>query len=269
MNPSFDIQAWWNPFEIEQDTGLKWTLGSFELTLFRWEGEWLLANERTTGEEIEPGKWQVTPVTEPPASHPSLVRYVANQADTTVRLIPRIGDRSVVARPRMPLSLLPGDKTKIYVSSPAWVEVTVGKKAKHLCEWPVNRLSDTWFGPDTLEGEAAYALKTQARVRLAEIPRRTYRIITPISVHNAGEDSLMIDRMNLPVPYLSVYRDRDGSLWSEAVTLTRGEASDLAAIDVARGAPKEIEQAKQLSKPRIAMEKNFFVRAFSGLLNPF
>ena len=269
MNRSSEIRPWWSPFEIDRDTGLKWTLGSFELTLFRWEGEWLLANERTTGEEIEPGRWQVAPVAEPPASHPSLVRYVADEADGSVRLMPRVGDRSVVARPRMPLHLLPGDEAKIYVSSPAWVEVTVGKKAKHLCELPVNRLSDTWFGPNTLEGEAAYALKTQARVRLAEIPRRTYRIITAISVHNAGQDLLKIDRMNLPVPYLSVYRDRDGSLWSEAVELTRSEGSEMAAIEVAPGAPPEVEGAARLSEPRMVMEKNFLVRAFSGLLNPF
>ena len=269
MTASSEPQAWWSRFEIEPGSGMKWTLGSFELTLFRSSGEWLLVNERTTGEEVEPGVWRVTPIKELPRSHPSLVRYVADQTDGVVRLVARVGDRSVVARPRLPLHLLPGDKAKIYVSSPIWVEVTVGKRSKHLCELPVNRLSDTWFGSSTLEGEVAYALKTQARMNLASIPRRTYRIITPISIRNEGQDLLMIDRMNLPVPYLSVFKADDDSLWTEAITLVRNEGSQMALLEMGRGAPREVKGAKQLSEPRIVAEKNFLVRAFSSLLLPF
>ena len=269
MTASSEPQAWWSRFEIEPGSGMKWTLGSFELTLFRSSGEWLLVNERTTGEEVEPGVWRVTPIKELPRSHPSLVRYVADQTDGVVRLVARVGDRSVVARPRLPLHLLPGDKAKIYVSSPIWVEVTVGKRSKHLCELPVNRLSDTWFGSSTLEGEVAYALKTQARMNLASIPRRTYRIITPISIRNEGQDLLMIDRMNLPVPYLSVFKAEDDSLWTEAITLVRNEGSQMALLEMGRGAPREVKGAKQLSEPRIVAEKNFLVRAFSSLLLPF
>jgi len=264
-----ETSPWWSEFELELGHGLQWNLGSFQLIVFRQAGEWLLAHESTSSEETGPGLWKVTPVSEMPADHPSLVRFAADRETKIVTMVPRAADRSVVVKPHLPLHLLASEETRIYVSSPVWLEVTVGRRKHSLCELPVRVLSDTWFGPNTLEGEVAYALKTRARVQAADMPMRTYRIITPITIRNEGQDTLLIDRMNLPVPYLSIYTANNGFLWTEPVTLVRNQGADLVSLEVGTRAPEEATSAKRLSEPRRTGEASFLVRAFASLLNPF
>jgi hypothetical protein len=264
-----ETSPWWSEFELDMGQGLQWNLGSFQLIVLRQAGEWLLAHETTSGEETEPGLGKVTPVSEVPADHPGLVRFAADRQTKVVKMVPRAADRSVVVKPHLPLHLLASEETRIYVSSPAWLEVTVGRPDRSLREFPMRVLSDTWFGPNTLEGEVAYALKTRARVQLADMPMRTYRIITPITIRNEGRGTLLVDRMNLPVPYLSVYTSSDGFLWTEPVTLVRNQGAELASLEVGTGAPKEARGGKRLSEPRRSGEASLLVRAFSSLLNPF
>ena len=264
LNPDF----WWSEITLRPSEGLKWILGSLDLVVYRSTEEWLVAHQSTERPEDD-SKWQLAAVSEPPEDYRALMRFVTAASGNKIRLRPCAADRSVVVRPRVPLHILPGERSKIYVSSPAWVDVRVGKPGQTLCEVPVKRLSDTWFGPSTLEGEIAYALKTQARVEIAEVPRRSYRLITPTEIRNRGDDVLLIDRINLPVPYLSVYATPDGTLWSNSVKLEQGATSELASLKVREGAPGEAKSARRLSAPRLVAEKNFLVRAFIDLLNPF
>lgn len=269
MTAANKASHWWSDFKVERGQGMHWDLGAFRLVIFHKEGEWLLRHENTESTAPDTVSWQVDRVTEAPSDGPNLVRFVADQKTNLIRLVPRAADRSVVVRPHLPLHLLAGQKSEIYVSSPVWVEVTVGQRRHRLCEIPVRALSDTWFGPNTREGEVAYALRTRARVQLAEMPMRTYRIITPIRIENEGHDSLLIDRMNLPVPYLSVYAADDGFLWTETVKLIRSEGSEMASLEVGKGAPPEAKRTHRLSEPRQTAEANFLVRAFTGLFAPF
>lgn len=263
------VKAWWQERELEVGSGLRWRLGPLELELYRLEGEWQLAHRQLTEGSYDSALSSVTPASPGESDGEQLERFVTAKTGSKVSLLPRAADRSVVVRPRLPLHLLPGQGAKIYVSSPAWVNVMVGRPLQSIFEVPVKRLSDTWFGPNTLEGEIAYAIKTQGRVLIDEVQRRNYRIITPTKVQNKGQDVLLIDRINLPVPYLSVYATEDGSLWSESVELVRTEGSEMATLDLGRGAPREGKGAKRLSEPRQVAEKNFLVRAFTDLLKPF
>ena len=261
-------EDWWGVVEVESGTGRCWELPGFRIIVFRRASEWLLASERSPEREIDCETWTTSLVTEEPSGHPDLVRFVAAPSANSAQLVPRAADRSVVAKPRIPLHLLPDEGARIYVSSPVWVEVNVGKPMHSLGQLPVRRLSDTWFGPNTREGEVAYALKTQARMQLEELPMRPHRLNTPIEIRNDGDEPLHIDRMNLPVPYLSVYATESGYLWSEEVTLLQGRSSELASLRVRKGAPAEAERARRLSGPRIAAESNFLVRAFSSIFDP-
>ena len=260
---------WWSNFAIEVGQGLQWELGSCRLTAFRHEGEWQLAHECGSSEETGPGTSRVTTISEAPPEAPELKRFAASRATNIIKLLPRAADRSVVAKPYPPLHLLAADETKIYISSPAWLEVTVGKRHHKLCELPARTLSDTWFGPNTREGDVAYALRTRARVQLAEMPMRTYRIITPVTIRNDGQDTLLIDRMNLPVPFLSVYSSQDGFLWTESVTLTRSQEAELASLKIGKGPPREAVGTERLSEPRQVSDPSFLVQAFTSLFTSF
>ncbi len=269
MTQGKETSSLWESHEVESGSGCCWSLGRFSLVIFRTEGEWLVASRLDRGREPASEIARIERVSERPGEECEIVRFVASQASTVVRLVPRTADRSLVVRPSLPLRLLSGEKAKIYISAPIWVEIQVGKPMHSLCDMPVRQLSDTWFGPSTREGEVAYALRTQARVQLAELPRRRYRVITPIAISNEGGDSLLLDRINIPVPRLSVYVAGDGSLWSETVNLARRHGSDLAELKVGKGVPREVKGARRLGEPRVGPEHSFVVRAFSTLFSSF
>ncbi len=248
--------------------GLRWRFGPLALFVYRLAAEWQIGYEFTAGDE-EPEGWSVDELLELPAEVAKLERFVPGGGHSTVTLRPQAADRSLVAKPRMPLLVLPGEETKIYVSAPIWIAVTVGEPAETLREVPVRRLSDTWVGSSTLDGEVAYALKTHARARLEEMPKRTYRTITPVVIRNESDEVLPIDRVSLPVPYLSIWATPDGFLWTQKVTLVRSDNPLMAGLDVGSGPPEEAVGAERVTAARRTASSSLFVRAFSTLLSPF
>jgi hypothetical protein len=171
----------------------------------------------------------------------------------------------VVIRPRDPLFLLSGQETVMYLSTPLSLRVQVGEPAALLREVAMLRLSDTWFGPSTREGEICYAGRTHARHDLAEVPRRAHRAITPLKIVNHAASVLPLDRISLPVPLLSVYGAADGRLWTEGVSLQRASDSDMATLKIDRSPPAYAGEVVRLAGPRQPAARGGVVRAFSLL----
>lgn len=261
-------ESWWTPESLPSGEGWHWRIGPLELWTFHLDGEWQLAHHRLD-EELEEVSWSRRAIREMSEDLASVERFAAGVDADQLRLQPCVADRSVVARPRVPFHILPRQTAKLYVSTPLWIQVQVGRSGRTLIDIPTRRLSDTWFGSSTREGEVAYALKTHARVRLTEMPARTYRAITPVVFENDGTDVLEVDRMNLPVPYLALYANEEDRLWTQAVTLTRREGAEMAELDLKKGPPKEAGRAHRLSDARHKAEDNIVVRAFSSLLRGF
>ena len=93
--------------------------------------------------------------------------------------------------------------------------------------------------------------------------------VTPVRIRNRGEDGLTLDRMNLPVPFLSIFCDEEGALWTEAVELLRDDDSEMATFRVTKGPPDEARSASRLGEPRRVARGNPLVRAFGRLLRTF
>ncbi len=259
-------ERWWNPQRVEVGGGWQWELGPLEFEVYREENEWHLAYAYIEDLGPEATSWARRPVVERPEVMETIERFAAGTNADQLNLQPRVADRTLVALPRAPLWVLPGERARVYVSSPLWIDIAVGSPARSLRELPVKRLSDTWVGPSTREGEVAYALKTNARVRLEDVPKVPHRCVTPVVFENEGKDVLRVERMNLPIPYLSLYVGDEGHLWTESVTLVRGEDDQLARLDIAKGAPDEAGQAERVSGARQNAEPHLLVRAFSSLM---
>jgi hypothetical protein len=134
-----------------------------------------------------------------------------------------------------------------------------------LYELPSTRPSDTWFGPSTLVGEFCYASRTAGRLSLEELEFRPHRAITPIRVVNRADDPLFFEKVKLPVQYLSVYRSETQFLWTESVRLERGDAGDMAALDISHRTPPQAGSAHKIGPARLQAGRNLVVRAFSKL----
>lgn len=202
----------------------------------------------------------------PPDAH--VTRYSFQKTDSRCTLAPMLADRAIVVRPDIPLFILPGEEVTLYVSTPLWIRVEVGKESRLLQEIPSYRPSDTWFGASTLEGELCYAVQTAGRLRLENLPRRLHRAITPIHVRNGGTDALHIAHIQVPVQYLSLFEGEGSYLWTQAVTLSRQASDDQAAVRFDEGKlPEEVGRTQKLRGPRLDVRTNTIFRTFSSLIN--
>jgi hypothetical protein len=263
VKPQTQANHWWDPVPVDTGATAILTLGPLIVQLHRGNDEWLVGWERE-GAGAEPVRASMLR-TQNNFQADNYHRYVSCSACGVVSVMPMLADRPVVVRPRQPVFILPGEDTTLYISSPVWVRIEVGDPPQALQEISVLRLSDSWFGPSTREGELCYAAPTQARKILAEVLKRPHRAVTPVRIHNRAANHLPIEKLSLPVPLLSTYGDDFGNLWTESVSLTRTPASDMAALVIAPGAPRDAPGAKLLTGPRELAERGGLVRAFSGL----
>ena len=269
MKESPGSSPWWDEHEVAEREGRRFTIGPLEIAIFRSTREWQLAFGPVASPDGEPDQVEMLPISSAPEEAAVVERYAVSDDRGTVRLRPIVADRSVVVRPRLPLFVPPDEQIQIFVSAPVWLRLEVGGRRETLREIPVKRLSDTWFGPSTQEGELAYSLRSHARVQLDEIPVRLYRAITPVVVENRADTMLSVDRLSLPVPYLSLFATPADHLWTERATMTRAEDGELAALKIRKGAPPEAGDARRIAEPRLVAESNVLVRAFSSLLHSF
>lgn len=266
MNPDGRTGHWWDPVLVDSGETAVLSLGPLFVRIHHGSDEWLVTWEHEGG-DTEPVRASML------LSHDHFqagdyARYVtrgARGAGSAVTIRPLLADRPVVIRPRQPVFVLPGEDTTLYLSSPIWVRIEVGDPPRRLREIPVLRLSDTWFGTSTREGELCYSARTHGRKSLEEVIWRPHRAVTPVHIQNHARDALPIEKLSLPVPLLSIYGDRYGRLWTEGVGLTHTSESDMATLVITPGAPADAGSAKLLTTPREAAERGRLVRAFSGL----
>ncbi len=264
MTATDTTRPWWGDYEAEVGETSGWEIGPLHFWLQRDANEWKLAHQ--WDDDDERADWQLTRPASWPEDEMPTERFAASGTREPVSLRPLPADRSVVARPRSPFQVLPGQRTRIFLSSPLWVEIRVGPDATPLRELPAKRLSDTWFGPTTRVGELSYALKTSARTDLDGMPRAAYRFLTPVVIENRASDALVVERLNLPVPFLAIYDGTGDTAWSEEVALVRTESGDVAELDIHEGPPEEAAGAARLSEPRQVAAKGHLFRAFGSLL---
>ena len=256
---------WWQPVSPPPASWQHWHLGFLSLYFQRREQDWLLAWI------LEPGsdpvdelnhQWLLQRVEDlPEGLIPS--RYSFARAPAELHLKPRLLDRPVVFKTYQPVHVPPGEKVTFYISSPVCVSLELAKPAMTLLELPSQRLSDTWFGPSTREGELCYGAKTRARISLDDLPLRPHRAVTPVTIHNRAEEILAIDKLSIPVPLLAVYADDKQGLWTQSVKLEHTQGENLAALTIGKAPPG----LKCLSPARESGQAGKLVRAFTRLFS--
>lgn len=190
------------------------------------------------------------------------VRYpVAGTLKATSRLSPR----PVVARPNQPVHLPCGEKVTLFVGTSLWFCLTRDNDNDPLLDVPVARLSDTWFGPDTWHGEICYACPTHARLSMEGVAPNPFKAITPVEIRNENDKPLLIDRMNLPIPYLALYKDAERH-WTSQVTITRTSVQTGGEVHVSTHAPRFARSPIEVAPARKKLEGGMLHKAMSLLL---
>lgn len=183
------------------------------------------------------------------------LRFLVGEREREIRIAPQLADRAVVSRPLQPTELLPRERATLLVSTVLWARVMIGEQ--QLAELPTVRLSDTWFGADTRRGEVCYASQTRARLRMDNMQASAFRAITPITISNQGDDNLKLERINVPVPHLTLYCDGE-RFWTSALSVVREENLATAKLHVEAAPPPN---AVVVAPPRRPIRGGVFDRA--------
>lgn len=265
---------WWGTFEVEEGTGGCWEIGPSTLWLYRSTNDWRvyhrLTNDPTATDPMVNRSAVTLPLSEADmedvfASEDQELqtsRYSFHRTEARVVLRPALADRPVVSRPEHALYVPSGEAVTMYLSTPLWIRIELEESGRHLQEVPSHRMSDTWFGASTLEGELCYATRTAGRLRLDRLPVRLHRAITPLHIKNQADDSLLLERVQLPVEHLALYRTPGDDLWTNAVSMSRVTGTEGASVNIEGGAPTDIQEAERVQEPRKETKKGLFTSTF-------
>jgi hypothetical protein len=258
---------WWGKFTVGENTTAHWRVGPLEFWVTRSATEWLIG---TYGHGDSSDRTLIvnnadSPSQSLPNDEVEWQRFGFRQTTETIALTPLLAPRSLVVKPEIQFVLPPKEEVTLFIGSPLWIQFELGQPPSNVLERVIFRPSDTWFGPSTMDGELCYAGRTRARLRLDELDVLPHRAVTALRIRNDAESILVLDRLKLPMPNLSVYSAADGRLWTEAVTFKRREDGDLAELKLGEGPPPEVQPAQLQSGPRTRSEKGLLIKAFGGL----
>jgi hypothetical protein len=256
---------WWGNFELAEGQAVRWSIGAFTLAVQRLRQEWRVAYDRGEGPETETNEWSVDMEAIAFRELQAQERYVFKSTQGTLAVVPALADRPVVIQPHTPFYVPAAEETTIYVSSPLWIRMKVHEPPVVLQEIPIQRPSDTWFGPSTREGELCYAGRTQGRLHREELHIRPHRAYTPVLIRNDSQQPMLLERLNVPVPYLTVFATRTGALWTETVFMRREHDGQRASLNIGDRAPDFAQGSQALCEPRQHLGKGVLVRAFGAL----
>jgi hypothetical protein len=188
------------------------------------------------------------------------VRHLTTVTEDRIVVLPRLGDRSIVAKPSVLLRVLPGGEGQIYVSTPIWFSVQT-KSGLSLIDVPWQRPSDSWFGPSTRTGELCYAKYTDARLIYDNIEHHAHRAVTPIKIINRHEQAFTIESINVPIPLLNLYQSQLNYLWTQPLTIVRESDDSNIETEIKEALANESIGATLLTEARDISEKKPWLEA--------
>ncbi len=260
--------VWWGRFDFAPGTGQQWEMAGLDIAIARQPQEWHFWTRRTSQQSEDNHEWQHrdgNALAETPAA---FTRFVFRQTSEHLDLLPRLANRSIVVRPISPLFVPAGQETTFYVSTPLWLGCYAEGTVEPLMDIPVVIPSDTWFGPSPVRGELCYATKVHGRTDLSQIPPRPFRAVTPVHVRNHGNDSMPIERINIPAPFLPVYAAESGRLWTPALSVTRdGHSSRQLHVHIDPGISTQAGHVTLLTPARRGVDEHALIRVFDNFFD--
>jgi hypothetical protein len=267
MMNSTNFSSWWGRHTIEASRTLLWQIGPLQLwiqnrgsqirMIWSRNADWLDPRVRT----VPAGGADV-----PPLHAEEVTCIFGSQSNDEVLFSPSLPDRSVVTRLAKPMRVMPGEETTLYILSPLWLRIETANSNRLLHELPIFRFSDTWFGPMSDAGDLCYSSTSAAFLDLREVPLRLHCVISAVRIRNLGSDYLPLERVNIPLPRLSLFFSPRTGFWTDSVTLERKDNSEMASLRVDRQPPADANPSQFIVGPRQATaEANTVVRAFSAI----
>ena len=187
-------------------------------------------------------------------------RLIVNSENPSLELRLRLANRPIVSRPQEKLFLAPNAKTKLFLTTALWLSVCQGTQT--LLELPSQILSDIWFGPNTRQGELAYSNNIAVMLNPPNAASRAGKALTELTITNSSAEQLSLEKINLPIPELKLYRSQDG-FCSDKVDIVVDQAHE-AHLNIKPNSDTD-NAIELLSQARKAVSRSALTRAVDVL----
>jgi len=167
----------------------------------------------------------------------------------SIQVIPCLGEKAFVAKPFHRLDLLPGQKMKVFMSTPMSLEILDAEKGESLAEIPVFNRPLTWFGENTIRGEVCFFTNIHAALREEDMPFRPHRAMTHLNITNRSSERFPIKRLKIPVNYLSLFQRANGRFITSSIDIDLEEGGHLKNVQV-RPPRSNIKNLTPMARPR-------------------
>jgi hypothetical protein len=263
-------RRWWGTYQVEAGQSRFWRVGNVVICVDRFMDEWHVAGcpvGKINGLKDEDQDGGLLSI---PFEDLSFKTFTfKTQAEITLK--PVLPNMPLASELEQHLYIPGGESILLYVSSPVWVRIETGDKTKIILdEIPTYALSETWVSHknNTMDGEVCYSGHTHCSPHLKDVPSGPDRIISPLLITNKAEDTLILEKISVPLPYLSVYSDAENFLWTEQLYVNR-ESNENPEVEFAKGPPKALDEIYRLTPPRRDSNshsglKRLFVSNFVG-----
>jgi hypothetical protein len=252
---------WWGDYHFSEEESARWAIGQLEFAIYRTSKEWRIFHKQAPERE----GWHFEKGDPLPQESAEIERHVFDQTTESLTILPVLPDRDLVTSPWTQVHLSPGEKVTIYVGCPLWVRLQITKTGEVLEDLAIQRLSDTWFGPSVLEGDLCYGLHSHVVLEPGNLDAPHLYARTQVHVENQSSRRFILERIKLPVRYLSLFGAADGQLWTESLIATPEDNSELASIQIRAGAPLIAGEAQRIVSPREVSQPGLLMRVFSSL----
>lgn len=260
-----EINTWWGEFSFDLDEVKCWRVGERCIAIKRSEQEWTVWNQTTPTEINKPIKVSKPKVKETFADA-HCERFTLAQTTEKLLIEPSLADRAMVVRPSKPITVLPGEKVTLFVSTPIWMTIMRDGDDTPMADIPFWRPSDSWFGSSTMKGDMCYSKYTDARLDVDLIEKRARRAITCVTLTNSQHEYLQIHRLNLPVPSLRVYVNDNGEFWTDQVNILQTQEHSKSVSDVSQSPPELAQTMQLVSESREQSKKSSFMSSIKSLI---
>ncbi len=265
QSPASTTSPWWGTFTLETGQLGRWRVGALTVSVQRQTSEWHICHLNSGSDSEELDSFEISLDAEPLAAAAKCHRHVLSHNSQPLQILPALANRPVVTRPLTPFNLYPGQDVVLYVGTTVWLQVHAYPSGPLLLDIPIQRPSDTWFGQSTREGEVCFAARTRAILNLDAVPFHPFRAITPVNISNQGEEPLLLERLLLPIPQLSIFSAADGRFWTEELSILCNEDMRSAHLILGKGAPATVRTAQLLAPPRTPADRGVLIRALGAI----
>ncbi len=137
-------------------------------------------------------------------------RFAYSGKPSRLRVIPCLGEYPFVVKPDSTFMILPGEKAKIYLSTPMNVRLVDLGASQVIDEIPVLHRVKTWFGNSPTSGQLCFFTRIHAALIEENLPFRPHRALTHVYIENSSKLPIPIEKLKIPVNYLTLYQENRG-----------------------------------------------------------